>query len=254
MTNHIKLFEFSSFPHAFLSNEGGVSKGIYESLNCGTGSQDDTDLVLENRRVAANIIAGRRDTPIVSCYQIHSSKAQIVTSDWGNDRPKADAMVTDRPGIILGILTADCTPVLFADEKAGVIGATHAGWKGAHAGVLENTVSSMENLGATRANISAAIGPTIAQASYEVGTYFEQKFLSLDPSYKAFFQPGADRDHRQFNLPAFVKQQLENAGVGKVIDCGVDTYTSSSHFSYRRTTHRKESDYGRQLSGIMLGA
>lgn len=252
MTSHIKLPEFSSIPHAFLSNEDGVSQGIYESLNCGTGSDDDTDLVLENRRIAANIIAGRRDTPVVSCYQIHSDIALEVTADWGSDRPKADAMVTNRPGIILGILTADCTPVLFADEKAGVIGAAHAGWKGAHAGVVESTISGMEKLGASRANISAAIGPTIGQASYEVGADFEQNFLALDPSYQAFFKPGKDEGHRQFNLPAFVARQLEISGVEKITDCRIDTYESASHFSFRRTTHRKEPDYGRQLSGIML--
>lgn len=253
MDSHIKLNEFSSLPHAFLSNEDGVSCGIYESLNCGTGSRDDTDLVLENRRIAANVIAGRRDVPVVSCYQIHSDIAVEVTSDWGSDRPQADAMVTNRPGVVLGILTADCTPVLFADEKAGVIGAAHAGWKGAQAGIIESTVSLMEKLGANRSAICAAIGPTIGQTSYEVGADFEQSFIAQSPAYQTFFKRGRDDDHRQFNLPAFVSHRLEAADITKVIDCGVDTYESEVHFSYRRTTHRGEPDYGRQLSGIMLG-
>ena len=252
MTSHIKINDFSSKPHAFLSNDGGVSKGIYESLNCGSGSDDDADLVLENRRIAANIIGGRRDTPLVSCYQIHSDIAVNVTSNWASERPKADAMATNRPGIILGILTADCTPVLFADEKAGVVGAAHAGWKGAHAGVIESTVSLMETLGADRHNINAAIGPTIAQSSYEVGTDFHDQFLSLDSAFEKFFIPGKDSAHHQFDLPAFVTHQLDATGIGAVFNCGVDTYTSQSHFSYRRTTHRKEADYGRQVSGIML--
>lgn len=253
MNGHLQMPDFLPFPHAFLSCEGGVSTGIYQSLNCGTGSNDDPDLVAENRRIAASVIAGRRDSPLVSCYQIHSNIALEVTSDWGTDRPKADAMVTRHPGIILGILTADCTPVLFADKHAGVVGAAHAGWKGAHAGVVESTVSLMEKLGAHRENISAVIGPTIAQSSYEVSAEFEQNFLSKNDDSARFFAPGKNDDHRQFNLPGYVAARLNDAGVGAVHDCGVDTYSSSSHFSFRRTTHRGEADYGRQLSGIMLG-
>lgn len=252
MSYHIKIPDLFANPHAFLSNTGGVSTGIYQSLNCGTGSNDDADLVLENRRIAAEVISARRDTPIVSCYQIHSAIAVEVTEDWGTDRPKADAMVTAHPGIVLGILTADCTPVLFEDKKAGVVGAAHAGWKGAHAGVIESTVAMMEKLGAARENITAAIGPTIAQASYEVGSDFEAQFLELSTSYEQFFAPGKDEHHRQFNLPAFVAHQLGKAGLKMISDCGVDTYSSAAHFSFRRTTHRGEADYGRQLSGIML--
>lgn len=252
MNDHLKFPDLLSAPHAFLSKCGGVSSGIYQSLNCGTGSDDDTDLVMENRRIAAEVIAARRDTPVVSCYQIHSANAVEVTEDWGHDRPKADAMVTRHPGIILGILTADCTPVLFEDKAAGVVGAAHAGWKGAHAGIIESTVALMEKLGASRKNMVGAIGPTIAQSSYEVGSDFEAKFLTLSSDYAQFFEPGADTDHRQFNLPAFVQYQLSASGVRTVRDCAVDTYASDAHFSFRRTTHRGEPDYGRQLSGIML--
>lgn len=253
MDDHLQIPDFLPFPHAFLSCEGGVSTGVYQSLNCGTGSNDDPDLVAENRRIAASVIAGRRDTPLVSCYQIHSNTAIEVTSDWGADRPKADAMVTRHPGIILGVLTADCTPVLFADKHAGVVGAAHAGWKGAQTGIIKSTVNLMEKLGARRESISAVIGPTIAQASYEVGADFEEGFLSKGAKNACFFAPGKDNLHRQFNLPGFVAAQLNAAGVKSVHDCGVDTYASDSHFSYRRTTHRGEPDYGRQLSGIMLG-
>ncbi len=253
MDNHLQMPDFLPVPHAFLSAEGGVSTGIYQSLNCGTGSNDDPDLVLENRRIAASVIAGRRDTSLVSCYQVHSNVAIEVTGDWGTDRPKADAMVTRQHGIILGILTADCTPVLFADKRGGVVGAAHAGWKGAQAGIIESTVNLMENLGANRADISAVIGPTIAQPSYEVSADFEQDFLTEDEKNAGFFAPGKDDSHRQFNLPGFVAAQLSSAGIKSIHDCSVDTYASDSHFSYRRTTHRGEPDYGRQLSGIMLG-
>lgn len=252
MPHHLKFPDFLSNPHAFLSRRGGVSSGIYSSLNCGTGSSDDTDLVLENRRIAAATISSRRDSALVSCYQIHSDTVVHVTEDWGDDRPKADAMATSQPGIILGILTADCTPVLFEDARAGVIAAAHAGWKGAQAGVIQNTVVMMEKLGAKRDYISVVIGPTIAQPSYEVGAEFEASFLSKDAANSQFFAKGKDSDHRQFNLPAYVHYQLTNSGVGRIHDCALDTYASDAHFSYRRTTHRGEPDYGRQLSGIML--
>ncbi len=252
MTLHLNFPDLISAPHGFLSRQGGVSTGIYDGLNCGPGSKDDPDNVRENRRIAASLIAGRRDTPLVSAYQIHSDDVVVVSSDWGEDRPKADAMVTNRPGIILGILTADCTPILFEDRSAGVVAAAHAGWKGALSGVIENTVTAMETCGADRANIVAAIGPTIQQASYEVGSDFEARFVDVDPYFAGFFMPGQDADHRQFNLPAFVEHQLGAANVAKVVNSGIDTYASEDHFSYRRTTHRGEADYGRQLSGIML--
>jgi len=239
-------------PHGFLSNENGVSTGVYASLNCGPGSDDDAENVAENRRIAASLIARRRDTPIVSLYQIHSADVVTVNGDWGNDRPKADAMVTKHPGLILGILTADCTPVLFADEKHSVIGAAHAGWKGALGGILENTICAMETLGATRETIHAAIGPTIHQPSYEVSTDFQSHFLDVDSSFDQFFESGQDAAHLQFNLPDFVSSQLKRSHINSVWHAEIDTYTSDSHFSYRRTTHKHEADYGRQLSAIML--
>jgi len=241
-----------SSPHAFLSREGGMSVDLYDSLNCGPGSNDDPENVRENRRIAASLIAGRRDTPLVSLYQIHSAEVVYVSSDWGDDRPKADAMITSQPGIILGILTADCTPVLFEDKRAGVIGAAHAGWKGALAGVIGETVAMMEAKGADRSNIVAAIGPTIQQPSYEVDSEFEAKFLDTNPDFSAFFAKGHDPDHRQFDLPGLVEERLTQAGITQVASCAVDTYASTDHFSFRRTTHRGEADYGRQLSGIML--
>lgn len=252
MTSHLKLPDLIRVPHGFLSREDGVSTGVYDGLNCGPGSDDDPDNVRENRRIAASLIAGRRDTPLVSLYQTHSNKVVTVSSDWGDERPKADAMVTTLPGIILGILTADCTPVLFADTDAGVIGAAHAGWQGALGGVIENTVAAMETCGAKRAHIAAAIGPTIQQASYEVGANFEARFLEENADFSQFFEPGKDAAHRQFNLPALVESRLQAAGVKQLINCGIDTYASDDHYSYRRTTHRGEADYGRQLSGIML--
>ncbi len=250
-TGHLKCPEFKT-PHFFFSREDGVSTGIYEGLNCGPGSDDDPANVDENRRIAAGLLAGRRSEPMVSLYQEHGINIVHVTDDSYLERPKGDGMVANNPGIILGILTADCTPVLFEDTEAGVVGAAHAGWQGALKGVLENTISAMEKLGATRAGIKAAIGPTIAQPSYEVGTDFKGRFLSADKGYSRFFAAGRDENHFQFDLPGFVSHQLREAGIKNIWNAEVDTYASDNHFSYRRTTHNKEPDYGRQLSAIML--
>lgn len=252
MTSHLKFPEALKVPHGFMSRNDGVSLGVYEGLNCGPGSDDDPDLVRENRRIAASIVSGRRDTPLVSCYQVHGATAVQVTADWADERPKADAMVTKRPGIILGILTADCTPVLFADTDAGVVGAAHAGWQGALKGIIESTVALMEQLGAHRKSISAVIGPTIAQQSYEVDNDFEARFLKQSDAYSRFFDTGKDASHQQFNLPAFVVHKLSEAGIEHIVDSGIDTYSDEQYFSYRRTTHRNEPDYGRQVSAIML--
>ncbi|UTW60114.1 peptidoglycan editing factor PgeF [Kordiimonas sp. SCSIO 12603] len=254
MPKHITIDDFSSFPHSFMSNEGGTSRGIYRSLNCGPGSRDDVANVAENRRIVAEHIAKRRDAHVLSCYQHHSADVVVASSDWGEDRPKADAMVTRTPGLILGILTADCTPVLFSDEQAGIIGAAHAGWKGALGGVLENTILEMEKLGATRANIKTAIGPTIHQPSYEVGAGFKDQFLEKNTSFEKFFIAGKDSDHFQFDLPGLVTARLQAANILAIHNVRIDTYTSDVHFSYRRTTHRGEPDYGRQISAIMLPA
>ena len=243
-----------AFPHGFLSRRGGVSKGVYEGLNCGPGSKDDQVNIMENRRIAASLISKRRDTPLVSAYQFHSNQAIYVDHDWGIERPKADGMATDKPGLILGILTADCTPVLFADQKNNIIGAAHAGWKGAFTGVIESTLQKMESLGASRTNITASTGPTIQQKSYEVSASFAETFLNQDNNFERFFINGIDSEHYQFDLPAFVKLQLEVAGLKNIRQSSTDTYASKDHFSYRRTTHKNESDYGRQISTIMLPA
>jgi len=240
------------FPHHFFSRRGGVSSGLYTSLNCGPGSGDDPENVAENRRIAASFISNRRDTPVLTCYQIHSADVALATSNWDEDRPRADAIVSNRRGLVIGVLTADCTPVLFADHQAGVIGAAHAGWKGALTGVLENTITAMEKLGAHRANITAAIGPTIQQTSYEVGSEFRDRFINTDPIFSSFFELGQDAAHLQFNLSAFVEFQLQKSNIQRVWNAHIDTYSSADHFSYRRATHRKEPDYGRQLSAIML--
>lgn len=238
--------------HGFFGRSGGCSTGLYAGLNCGPGSKDQAANVSENRARAAKALSGERGTPVLSCYQVHGREVATVTRDWAEGRPKADAMVTDQPGLILGILTADCTPVLFEDACAGVIGAAHAGWQGALKGVTDATLSAMETLGASRDRIHAAIGPTIAQASYEVGADFRDRFTAESPDFERFFVPGKDTRHLQFDLPGFVEHRLKSAGVAAVWSAGLDTYASPDHFSYRRTTHRKEADYGRQLSAIML--
>ncbi|MBL4639676.1 MAG: peptidoglycan editing factor PgeF [Kordiimonadaceae bacterium] len=240
-----------ALPHAFMGKCSGVSEGIYASLNCGPGSEDNPENVAENRRRAAHHISGSADTPMVSCYQVHGVNVIEVTTDWGDDRPKADAMVTKERGIILSILTADCAPVIFADEQAGVIGAAHAGWKGALSGVLANTVKAMVKLGAERSRIRAAIGPCIHQESYEVESDFRSHFADIDSGFASYFQRGKDIEHYHFDLPSFVKSQLKREAIDHVWTARPDTYISDDHFSYRRSTHRREMDYGRQLSGIM---
>lgn len=239
--------------HGFFTREGGVSQGLYAGLNCGPGSGDDPAHVAENRRRAVRAL-GAGDLPLCTLYQVHGPKVATVTEPWSDDaRPEADALVTDRPGIALGILTADCGPVLFADEKAGVIGAAHAGWKGAFYGVLEATVAAMEALGASRANIHAALGPTIAGPSYEVDAAFRERFLAADPGHDRFFQPSERAGHALFDLPRFIEARLSALDLGAVADLGQDTYAAPERFfSYRRTTHRGEADYGRQISLIAL--
>lgn len=238
--------------HAFFTREGGVSSGIYESLNCGLGSNDARENALENRRRAAGALgltAGR----LVTLYQIHSAEAVIVNEPWEpGEGPKADGMATRTRGLALGVLAADCTPILFADAEGGVIGACHAGWKGALAGVAEATIDAMIALGAVRARIVAAIGPTIRQPAYEVGTDYRDNFTSADPRSAPFFAPGKDETHVQFDLPGYLKTRLTGAGVTTVADTALCTYDDPGFFSFRRTTHRGESDYGRNLSTIAL--
>lgn len=239
--------------HGFFTREGGVSKGLYAGLNCGPGSGDDPAHVAENRRRAAHALLGR-DLPLCTLYQVHGPVVATVTDPWANDaRPEADALVTDRPGIVLGILTADCGPVLFADPDAGVVGAAHAGWKGAFHGVLEATVTAMEALGARRGRISAALGPTIAGPSYEVDAAFRERFIVADPAHERFFQPSERPGHAMFDLPRFIEARLQALDLGRVAVLGHDTYASPDRFfSYRRATHQGEKDYGRQISLIAL--
>lgn len=238
-------------PHGFLGRRGGVSTGLAAGLNAGLGSADDPAAVIENRRLAVEaVLPGAR---LVGVYQVHSPACVTVAEAWGDaDRPTADALVTDRPGVLLGILTADCAPVLLADREAGVIGAAHAGWKGAIAGVTDETIAAMEALGAARDRISAVIGPCIAQPSYEVDEAFAARFLADDSGHARFFAP-ARPGHRRFDLEGYVAHRLALAGIARVAALGLDTYAAPDRFySFRRATHRAEPDYGRQISLIGL--
>ena len=237
--------------HGFFTRNGGVSSGIYESLNCGNGSDDEKTNVLENRARVAGWF-GETSENLVSLYQCHSVDVISVDATMTGERPHADAMVSRTPGLVLGILTADCGPVLFADRENGVIGAAHAGWRGAFTGILEATVDAMLSLGAKRETIYAALGPAISKRNYEVGPEFVARFTDKDPDYAAFFEPSANQGHAMFDLPGFIGMRLERAGIAhEIIDhC---TYEDEQRFySYRRTTHRKEPDYGRQISAIAL--
>jgi polyphenol oxidase len=239
-------------PHGFLGRSGGVSSGIYASLNIGLGSSDDKAAVLENRRRAADaIIPGATLTTV---HQIHSAAAVYAEAAWENEaRPECDALVTDRPGVVIGVLTADCAPVLLADVKAGVVAAAHAGWGGALRGVIKSTVDLMVHHGARPDQIVAAIGPCIARKSYEVGAEMRATFLADDETHDRFFHAGQRADKFQFDLEGFVALRLAQAGVTRIQAMGEDTYSQPQrYFSYRRTTHAGEPDYGRQVSAIAL--
>lgn len=237
--------------HGFCGRRGGVSTGIFASLNTGLGSSDDPRAVAENRRRAAEAIAP--GAVLVTVHQIHSARVVIADPTIADaDRPHADALVTDRQGIVLGVLAADCAPVLFADTEAGVIGAAHAGWKGALYGVLPATIAAMEALGARRERIAAAIGPCIAQTSYEVTLAYAAPFLDADPAFERFFTPGRTT-HLQFDLPGFVTARLAAAGLTRIEATGHDTYANvGDWYSYRRATHAGETDYGRNISLVAL--
>lgn len=239
--------------HGFFGRRGGVSTGIFDSLNCGFGSSDTREQVSENRaRVAAALgIAAER---LITVHQIHSPIIVPVTAPWAPpEAPRADAMVTATPGIGLGVLAADCAPVLFADREAGVIGAAHSGWRGAFDGILEATVDAMVALGARPEHIRAAIGPCITGASYEVGPEFRERFIETEAEWGRFFHPSQRAGHHFFDLPAFAVHRLGAHGVTQVEALGTCTYQQSdSYFSYRRATHRQEADYGRNLSAIAL--
>ncbi|MDO9425583.1 MAG: peptidoglycan editing factor PgeF [Methylobacterium sp.] len=246
--------ELSALPglrHAFFTREGGVSEGLYASLNGGLGSADMPARVAENRdRMCAELGV----ESLVSLYQVHSAKAVVVEAPFPPDaRPQADAMVTRVRGLALGIATADCGPILFADAEHGVIGAAHAGWKGALTGVIDTTVEAMEGLGARRSAIVAVLGPTISQGAYEVGPDFIARFLSEASGCEGFLEAGARPGHAQFDLPGFIAARLARAGVTRAHNLGACTYADPDRFySYRRATHRHEADYGRLISAIAL--
>jgi hypothetical protein len=247
----VRAAALGNVAHGFLGRRGGASTGLVAGLNVGTGSQDDPDAIAENRRRA--IAAVRPGARLVTVYQVHSADTVIVAEAFDEaQRPRADAMVTDRPGLALGILTADCAPVLLADREAGVVGAAHAGWKGAFGGITDSTVAAMERLGARRERIVAAVGPCIGRASYEVDDAFLARFAAADPDNERFFTPGCT-GHHQFDLEAYVAHRLATAGVRTIELLGLDTYGDAARFySYRRATHRGEPDYGRQISLIAL--
>jgi len=239
--------------HAFFTREGGVSEGLYASLNGGIGSRDAPERVRENRaRMAASL--GVAPDHLVSCYQIHSPDVIVATEPWTRETaPRADAIVTTVPGLAVGVSTADCGPILFAEPDAGVIGAAHAGWKGALTGVIEATVAAMVKLGAARHRIKAAIGPLIRQPNYEVGPEFVARFKASDAASVAFFEPAARDSHAMFDLPGYIRARLERAEIQGIEDLGLCTYADEARFfSYRRTTHRGEPDYGRHVNAIAL--
>ncbi len=242
--------------HGFFTREGGVSEGIFAALNVGLGSSDNPDHVRENRRRAAATLDVAGDA-LVTAYQIHSAKVAVVDKPWKpGGAPQVDAMVTARPGVALGILTADCAPILLADVRSGVIGAAHAGWKGAISGVIEATVEAMVELGARKSRILAAVGPCIAQDSYEVGPEFPAPFVAEDPNNGRHFRPDRNRDGEprwRFDLGGYVSDKLERLGLAAVEVLPYDTCADDRHFfSYRRACLRGEKDYGRGLSAIAL--
>lgn len=239
--------------HGFFTRGGGHSTGIFASLNCGLGSGDDPDLVTMNRDVVARAL-GVAEGQIVTAHQIHSADVLEVTEVWPSEaRPKVDGLVSRTKGIALGVLTADCGPVLFADAAAGVVGACHAGWKGALTGVTDSTIAAMEKIGAARERIQAVVGPTISPASYEVGPEFPTAFVDLNPAHQKYFVASLKEGHFMFDLPRYLADRLSQAGIAAVHNLQIDTYTNESRFySYRRATHRGEKDYGRLISAIAL--
>jgi YfiH family protein len=240
--------------HAFFTRDGGVSDGIYAGLNGGLGSNDDPRNVMENRRRMADLIGVAPDR-FLSVHQVHSPDAVVASGPWeGTSRPRADAIVTRTEGIAIGITAADCGPILLVEPNARVIGAAHAGWKGALTGILESTVDAMERLGAERGGMVAAIGPMIRQHSYEVGGEFVERFIDADADNAVFFLPSAREGHSMFDLAGFIRMRLENAGVLMIDDIGADTYSDQRFYSYRRSVHRKEADYGRHVHAIVLEA
>ncbi len=239
--------------HGFFTREGGVSDGLYATLNVGLGSQDARASVIENRARVARAL-GVADDRLAMPYQVHSPDVVVVEEVWApGEGPKVDAVVTARPGLAIGVATADCGPILFADARGRAIGAAHAGWKGAIGGVIEATIAAMEGLGAARGDIVAVLGPTISAAAYEVGPEFVERFVAEGAGYERFFRPSERAGHAMFDLPGFIVMRLRAAGVGRAADMGLCTYADEARFfSYRRTTPRREPDYGRLVSAIAL--
>lgn len=239
--------------HGFFTREGGRSRDLYASLNCGFGSGDDKDTVAMNRAAVARRL-GAAPERLLTVWQSHSPAVVTAAAPWDVRRPpEGDAVVTATPGLAVAVLTADCAPVLFADTTAGVVAAAHAGWKGALAGVLEATLDEIERLGGHRRHVAVALGPTISQANYEVDAAFRERFLASEPGNARFFAPGRREGRFQFDLPAYVRFRLEAVGVRQVDDTALCTYADEARFySFRRATHRGEPDYGRQISAIMV--
>jgi polyphenol oxidase len=239
--------------HGFFTRQGGVSGGLYASLNCGPGSRDEAANVVENRARVAEILGVKPDQ-LLSVSQQHSADAITAKKPWdAAKQPEADAIVTLTPGLALGILTADCAPVLFADSEARVIGAAHVGWRGALSGIIEATVEAMRKLGASPERMTAVIGPAISQKAYEVGSEYVERFLAEEPESEAFFITDEGSGEPHFDLPGYVGERLARAGVGKIADLRLCTYCEETRlFSYRRSQHRGEDDYGRQISAIVL--
>ncbi|MDX2159303.1 MAG: peptidoglycan editing factor PgeF [Hyphomicrobiaceae bacterium] len=247
------LTEIAGIGHGFFTREGGVSGGIYGALNCGVGSRDERAHVLENRRRVASYL-GTQGEQLLTCHQVHSAEAVVVTEPFPPGAlPKADALVTRVPGIALGALAADCAPVLFADPEARIIGAAHAGWKGALTGILEATIAAMVRLGARPGRIRAALGPCIGPDAYEVGAEFEDRFIETDPANARFFRRAAPQARPRFDLPGYVLDRLARAGLDTVESVTACTYSDEQRlFSYRRSVHNGEPDYGRQVSAVVL--
>ena len=247
------LLALPGLRHGFFTRAGGVSTGIYEGLNTGVGSSDDPAAVAENRRRVAAHLGGAPDD-LAACFQVHSAVARVAEAGWKGERPEGDATVTAAPGVICAVLTADCAPILLADAEAGVVGAAHAGWKGALTGIVHSTVAAMEALGARPGRIAAVVGPCIAQDSYEVGADYQDRFEHHDAGSGRFFAPGATADKRQFDLPGYVLWRLEQAGVGDAAWTGDDTRADAARFYSNRRAHLNgEPDFGRLMSAISLG-
>ncbi len=248
------VLQADGISHAFFTRQGGVSQGVYAGLNGGRGSRDNPEHVAENLGRMADQLGVVRDNFLLP-YLVHSPDCVMVDAPFGAERPRCDALVTKTRGLALGVTGADCGILLFCDAQAGVIGAAHAGWKGAFTGVLETTLQKMEEVGASRPSIHVVLGPTIAQASYEVGPEFRARFIEADPMNAWFFAPSEREAHHMFDLPAYIGARLKASGVGRFQNLALDTYADEARFySYRRSVHRQEDDYGRLVAAIALGA